>query len=353
MTIAETTGGTVKASGYFRQEGETVTLSVTPDEGCFLDELRCKATDGTELELSQTDDTHYTFSMPAYPVSVTAAFSDNFGTHLAGHSISLDGDIAVNFYMHIDPEITSHEGVVMQFCVPDTSTQYQYQEIEVSDNIKVGNYYVFKCRVAAKNMDSVISAQLVDNDNNKSIIYTYSVKEYANYLLENANENGTTEQKSYAKAAPLVRAMLVYGDNAKYYFDKTGEEPDAVKATIPEYGSIIYDTMPAGVTFTGATLSLKSQTTLSLYFESNQEIELTCPGYTTKTAHSGREYVIRIRDIAAMDLNKEFTVKVNGADAVTYSPLTYCYKAQTSSDAKLVNTVKALYNYHLAAKDYF
>ena len=148
--------------------------------------------------------------------------------------------------------------------------------------------------------------------------------------------------------------MLVYGDNAKYYFDKTGEEPDAVEATIPEYGSRIHDTMPAGVTFTGATLSLKSQTTLSLYFESNQEIELTCPGYTTKTAHSGREYVIRIRDIAAMDLNKEFTVKVNGADAVTYSPLTYCYKAQqTSTNSKLVNTVKALYNYHREATDYF
>ena len=47
-------------------------------------------------------------------------------------------------------------------------------------------------------------------------------------------------------------------------------------------------------------------------------------------------------------------VKVNGQDAVKYSPLTYCYKAQqTSSNTKLVNTVKALYNYWLAAKTYF
>ena len=276
----------------------------------------------------------------------------NMGAHLAGHSISLEGDIAVNFYMQLDSELASHEGVKMQFTVLDTSAEYQNQEVAVSDDTKVGDYYVFKCRVAAKDMDSVIQAQLVDG-NSKSSVYTYSVREYANYLLENANENGTTEQKSYAKAAPLVRAMLVYGDNAKYYFDKTGEEPDAVEATIPEYGSIIHDTMPAGVTFTGAILSLKSQTTLSLYFESNQEIELTCPGYTTKTAHSGREYVIRIRNIAVYDLDKPITIKVNGEDAVTYSPLTYCYKAQTSSDAKLVNTVKALYNYHLAAHEYF
>ena len=345
--------GTVTSDKETAAPNDSVTLTVTPDEGCFLDELRCKATDGTELELTQTDDTHYTFSMPAYPVSVTAAFPDNFGTHLAGHSISLDGDIAVNFYMHIDPEITSHEGVVMQFCVPDTSTEYQYQEIEVSDNIKVGNYYVFKCRVAAKNMDSVISAQLVDGSN-KSIVYTYSVKEYADYLLDNAAENGTAEEKAYAKAAPLVRAMLTYGDNAKYY-SGGDTEPEQINTDIPEYTSTVAPF--AESIFDGATLSLKSQTTLSLYFVSAQDITLSMDGKNEgvdyETDHKGNEYVIRIRNIAIKDLNEYITIKVNGQDAVTYSPRTYCYKAQTSSDAKLVNTAKALYLYWQAADEYF
>ncbi len=115
----------------------------------------------------------------------------------------------------------------------------------------------------------------------------------------------------------------------------------------------VHNTMPVGVTFTGATVSLKSQTSLSLYFESDQKIELTCDGYTKETKHSGKEFVIRIRNIAVYNLNKPITVKVNGEDAVTYSPLTYCYKAQTTDNAKLVNTVKALYNYYLAAKEYF
>ena len=273
---------------------------------------------------------------------------DGMGVHLAGHTISLQGDIAVNFYMQLDPELASHEGVKMQFTVPDTSAEYQYQEVAVSDDIKVGDYYVFKCRVAAKDMDSVIQAQLIDGDN-KSTVYTYSVKEYADYLLDHTNDNA-----EYAAAAPLVRAMLAYGDNARYYFDKNGTVPAEVDATIPEYVSTVHDTIPDGVTFSGATLSLKSQTTLSLYFESNQELSLTCPGYTTETAHSGREYVIRIRNIAAKDLDKDFTVKVNGAVAVTYSPLAYCYKAQqTSSNAALVNTVKALYLYWVEANQYF
>ena len=72
--------------------------------------------------------------------------------------------------------------------------------------------------------------------------------------------------------------------------------------------------------------------------------------------HSGSEYVIRIRNIAAKDLNDDFTVTVasNGqSGTVTYSPMTYCFKAQTSSNTKLVNTVKALYQYWTKADQYF
>ena len=272
---------------------------------------------------------------------------DGMGVQLAGHSISLDGDVAVNFYMQLDPEITAHEGVKMQFTVPDTSAEYQYQEIEVSDDIKDGEYYVFKCRVAAKNMDSVISAQLVDGDN-KSIIYTYSVKDYADYLLAHL------DVPKYAAAENLVRAMLVYGDNAKYYFGGD-TEPDQINTEIPEYPSTVASF--ADSLFDGATLSLKSQTTLSLYFKSDDPITLSIDGKTEGVDYelksAGNEYVIRIRNIAIKDLNKNITVKVNGQDAVTYSPLTYCYKAQNSSDTKLANTVKALYLYWQAADEYF
>lgn len=347
------------------QGNAEITLSWTDDVMDTMEVTSNGYSGAVTLESPFVDDNGAIYNIGAVDDNSTIAGKtlrpyDGMGVHLAGHSISLDGDIAVNFYMELSDDLfDGNSDPYMLFNIPNTSTEYQTQYVYL--NAKDGeqrvvakpvegreNIYMFKCRVAAKDMESEISAQMFNGDD-KSVIYTYSVKKYADYLIEHKNDSA-----AYAKAVPLVQAMLVYGDNAKYYFDKTGEEPDAVEATIPEYGSIIHDTMPAGVTFTGATLSLKSQTTLSLYFESNQEIELTCPGYTTKTAHSDREYVIRIRDIAAMDLNKEFTVKVNGADAVTYSPLTYCYKAQqTSTNSKLVNTVKALYNYHREATDYF
>ena len=43
----------------------------------------------------------------------------------------------------------------------------------------------------------------------------------------------------------------------------------------------------------------------------------------------------------------------DGSGTLVYSPIPYCFKAQSSDNRKLVNVTRALYNYHLAAKAYF
>ncbi len=277
------------------------------------------------------------------------AYSDGIGARVVGHSISLDGDIAVNFYMELDPEIAQSKTAYMQFTIPDTSKEYQEQTVKVSEAEKKGDYYIFKCRVAAKDMETLITAQIIYGDR-QGTPYTYSVKQYADYLVEHQDDSTI-----FKNAVPLVQAMIAYGENAKWYFGKTDEDPDKINIEIPEYKSTVYD-LPEGVTFGGATLSLKSETTLSLYFNSETEPTLTCadPGVTYETGKTGtNEYVIRIRGIAANDLNKPFTVNVNGTKAVEYSALTYCFKAQNNSNPKLVNTVKALYQYWQQADLYF
>ena len=196
-------------------------------------------------------------------------------------------------------------------------------------------------------MDTAVTAKIIDGDR-ESASYSYSVKEYADYLIEHQDSS-----QAFKKAVPLVQAMLTYGKNAAYYFNKTEEKPEDIDLTIPKFTNKVHDTLPADVEFLGATLSLKSQTTLSLYFKSERDLTFSCEGYTTELAHKGQQYALRIRNIAVADLHKPITVKIDDADAVTYSPLTYCYLAQTASDAKLVNTVKALYNYWDEAYFYF
>jgi hypothetical protein len=233
----------------------------------------------------------------------------------------------------------------------------------VSEAEQKGGYYVFKCNVAAKDIASQIKAQIIDGEN-QGTEYTYSVKEYADYLLAHTGDN--TE---YAKAAPLVRAMLQYGAYAKEYFDKTNtlDPLDDVNINIDDP---VIGEFPEGTTFDGATLSLKSKTTLSLYLTSDVEgltftcVENSADGQpvremTVENVKTETGYIARIRDIAASELKNNFTLTVKNGETVlgtiTYSPMNYCYKALNggTTDERLINAVKALVAYADAAKVYF
>ena len=275
-------------------------------------------------------------------------FADGIGEMVIGHSISLDGDIGVNFYMELDPEIAQSETAYMQFTIPDTSPEYQEQTVSIKDVEPVeGGYYVFKCRVAAKDMNSVITAQIL-GVNKETTVYTYSVKDYADWLIEHKNDS-----VAYTKAAPLVEKMLQYGAYAKEYFDKTNTLDNLDDVTI-DVAEPVIKKLPEGTTFEGATLSLKSETTLSLYFKSNAELELSCDGYDVETAETGDYKIARIRGIKAAHIGDIITLNINGG-TVSYSPMNYCKNVldDDTQDEKLQNAVKSLYLYWKAASEYF
>ena len=110
--------------------------------------------------------------------------------------------------------------------------------------------------------------------------------------------------------------------------------------------------LPEGVTFEGVTLSLKSETTLSLYFKSDidlrveygNDFELTPDGYQ----------VYRIRGISAAELDNDFAIDKAGC-YLSYSPLTYCYNVLDRDEGtpQLQKVCKALYLYNRAANSYF
>ena len=176
---------------------------------------------------------------------------------------------------------------------------------------------------------------------------TYSVSQYADWLLEHKDES-----EAYTKAAPLVEKMLQYGAYAKAYFSNTTlDDLDDVMIDAP---GTAFD-LPDGVTFEGAALSLKSETTLSLYFTSKSTLTFSVNGKTVGTVTNGAYQVARIRSIAASELIDSFTVTINGNYSVTYSPMNYCANVLNggTTDGKLINAVKALYQYSQAANEYF
>ena len=237
------------------------------------------------------------------PVNVTFVgdlVDMGLGEHLYGHSITLDGGIGVNFYVELTDELLASETAEMIFTVPngsETDTQILLVKDVIavdSNKVSIGSktYYKFKCSISAKDMASTITAQLVDGEKSGTE-YTYSVKDYAEYILEH------NEVEEYANAAPLVKAMLNYGAASQTYFgvdgtlanDSLTETDKALgDVTIPETFkfNVANATLPEGVTFEGATLSLKSETTLSLYFKGlPEDTEFTCDDRTVETAKNG------------------------------------------------------------------
>ena len=343
----------------FFVKGETITIS--PGEGYIIADAFVFIDLGygiIDIEITDNNDGTYSFTMPEGNVSmeVVTAFTDGIGAALAGHSISLEGDIGVNFYMDLDPEIARSETAYMQFTIPNGSKS-ETKTVFVKDAREEGGYYIFKCSVAAKDMSSEISAQLIDGDKT-STVYTYSVREYADWLIEHKNDSA-----AYKKAAPLVEKMLRYGAYAKEYFDKTNTLPDLgdvnIDSQFATYTSTVSDDL-----FDGATLSLKSQTTLSLYFTDEDALTFTCVDEngaerTVETVRNGSTQIARIRNIAAKELKNSFTVTVKRGETelgtITYSPMNYCYKALNggTENKNLINAVKALVAYSDAANEYF
>ena len=356
VNLSNTENGTISADKTKATAGETVTLTAEPNNGYKLAGISVKDASNHDVTVNGNQ-----FTMPASDVTVTASFEQG-NTHIYGHSISLGGDISVNFYMELsDQVISSQNDPYMLFTVPDTSLEYQTQKVFVKNvtpvKIDGKDYYIFKCRVAAKDMTAQITAKLVDGEEGRAE-YTYSVKEYADYLLEHA-----AEREDWTKAAGLVKAMLNYGANAQVYFNKNAEnlanagliEEDKVLGDVSiDIAAPIPGNLPEGTSFEGASLSLKSETTLSLYFKSSGKLIFSCDGYDVETVKSGDYQIARIRGIKAANIGDVFTLSVNDTN-VKYSPLNYCEKVleDDTQDERLVNVVKALVLYWQAAKSYF
>lgn len=354
--------GTVAADKLAAVAGETVTLTVKPDE-----EFVVKQVTVNDAEIIPTDGV-YQFVMPPEDAYVSAEFdfADGMGA-ISGYTLSLKGDIGVNFYMELADDVAGSDSAYMLFTVPNGDSAYE-KSVKVSDAEKVTDensvYYVFECGVFAKDMVSDIKARIVDGDT-YGTEYSYSVEKYAKYILDHP------EVDEYASAANMVKAMLNYGSYSQVFFNNN--VTNLANASLEENDKVIDDVtaalinksafsedLPADVTFEGASLSLQSETTLSLYFKSDAILDFDCPNRVFETAVSGQYQVIRIRNISAKEIGDDFTVSVSADDTqgtISYSPMNYCYNVLSNEayadNTNLQNVVRSIYKYWQSAKYYF
>ena len=295
---------------------------------------------------------------------------------LAGYTISLGDKIAVNYYMSLTEKTLNDANSKMVFTVPDTGSTYTL-EIPVREAVKSGDYYVFTCEVAAKEMTSVIEAKLITSES-ELVLEDYSVQKYAEYILAKAEEANnlvgggvaggivggdgasnllTPEMSSYVKAAPLVKAMLNYGAEAQLYFDYNTDNlaNDTEYMTEEEKITELYGFAgapytitgeEAGVTYYGTALSLETELAFKHYFiidESvdTQSLEITCD-YPVTLKKNGSFYELIISDIPAHKMGENSLKVALGGITLDYTIYSYGALAQNSGKEELWTVVSAL-----------
>lgn len=284
------------------------------------------------------------YSLDAVPKVIYAEY---FMGYAYGRSISLEGEISVNFYIRLlDDEATvtlaSTKGdpITLKGSEADTKT--------INDTV----YKVFSYRLAAKDYDADVTLSItpsITTNGEKGITVSSSVKEYA----EETAKDGATS----SNLKDLAQSLLNYCSAAKAYFGNETVEAYTGEVALDSYKPVSSGTAPSGVTLNGATLVLESKTAIKIYFSGENASSAVCTvnGETVEQTREDDYYVITIENVVAQKLDEAYTITI-GDLTINYSALSYAYAVAGNSaetDANLINLVKYLYDYNVKAKDFF
>ena len=272
----------------------------------------------------------------------------------AGHSLTLSGEVGVNFFLRCPAYLQGGEAVV---------TVTRGEEVLLTSGFTdgarsqiVSGAYQFTAPVAAKEMTDALTLTVRLGE---QTLYseTYSVQQYGAYVLANAGQFST-------ETVALVRALLNYGAYAQLYFDyrtdalanagcvDTPAEVDAgaIGAKLSVNGSV------SGLTCEGATLVLDSKTAvvfrLKLDAGANPEDYSITGGACTR---QGDVLYVQTEGLCAQSLDDPqlLTVEKDGETlTVSYSPMTYLKHMITNDGSAPDLLLRALYAYHAAATAY-
>ena len=276
--------------------------------------------------------------------ALSSVYQDGIVAKLSGTTLSLEGNIGVNFYMQLNNKVLTNENAYMKFTLDGKEiSRIPVAEVEptIKDNI---TYHVFKCGVPVKDMETEITAQIILSDDRECFEYTYKVKDYIESIKNDAN---------YASAQELVLAMSDFGDCASAYF--TDANVDNIPAVTPEELAALADyegTFTADDIYYGSSLLLKADTILRHYFTDEVEAD----GYDV--VKKGNLYYIDLEGIPAHELGELKTITVTTTDekeiTITYCPLSYALIALSREGEadNLTSLMRAMYQYHLKAQEY-
>ena len=323
------------------------------------------------------------------------------------HSLTLRGDIGVNFFMSLPSSVA--DGAVVNFECDGVESSYTIDAARDYDS-ELGLYRA-SCNVAAKQMTSTVTATL--HAFGTTFTDTYTVKEYADKLLTDADTIAAYKAKEtaagrdgdarYAQLSELVKAMLTYGAAAQEYFDTnlnslanagisgytytpiTSYELSDYALTYGsgDYTPLTYTDMSAyGMDYYGTSLTLEGMTEYNIFYWYRSYVPMNVTAVSGSETYTVRRAVVGstddpengdfvrfdICDIPAAKLTDDILLTYTPTDgslsaqSFTVNPASYIYEALKLADeyassyqvvAELEDVATSIYNYNQAAKAYF
>lgn len=258
-------------------------------------------------------------------------------------NLSLGGDLTVNFHAYVEAQDLSKAQAVITVA----GETYCFDALQEQN--------CFRIPIAAAEMTEEICVQLLYSG---VTLWeeTYTIRQYAQYVL--ADES----MESYH---PLVRQMLHYGSAAQVYFDYrpeqlagegvTGENqqeiPESAEQKMTVEGSL------EGIRFHGASLLFRHKVAVRYYFAVSGDLTdytFTANGETYEPVAKDGLYYVELPGVNPQDWAAEQVLTVSDGNGNTmtvgYSPINYMVRMNTAGRDILKPLLKAMYNYHLAAK---
>ena len=267
------------------------------------------------------------------------SYRDSYTEPLASISrwnVTLADDLRVNFY----PQY--HESVA-QTAQVHIKIGAQTRIFPIGEQVSI--------HITPAQINDTISVQLVSGED-VGAATDYRVYDYAQALL--ADES----QSHYHN---VVKALLCYGIAAQTYFDyridalPDWDVTDGSQTPIPASADSpmeIRDRLD-GVDFAGASLLFENRIAVRFYFKVSGDIAgytFTSGGKSYTPVKRNDLYYIEIGDILPQNLQQSITVSVGEDLSVAYSPMNYIVRMNQKGPEGIKPLLKALYNYHLAAK---
>ena len=306
-------------------------------ESMFINCTSLRSLDISSFDTSKLNTPGYT--TPSYMFDGC----DNLAPYICyinGGSISLDGNIGVNFYVTLGSDaakavLSGPKGEIViddlaPYKLEDGSYKFSYpvNALQMSDKVKIRFY------------DKDGGQLILFNNSNTPVPYatgSFSVRDYINAAKQNTDE----------KLADLANAIDSYGIAAENHFRGTTNEVSLGEVVKKDN---VADFKPTFGTDISISLVLGSETSLRIYTDKEN---VTINGVTAneETSQYGRYY--EIKNIPAHKLMDDYIVVADGSK-FTVNPMNYVYRVLDREDAPPTLSVvaKAVYVYAKAAETY-